>query len=123
MEYLLPFRGTSESNVCGYRNDTFDLLVGVAESTGDLTARAAFLHDAEAMLLEDSAVSPLCFSGTAYLLREGLTGVSHDCFGHSYFTAVSRAETDRLRNRHNKNRRPLETDAGFLHCLETLQQE
>ena len=78
---------------CGYRNDTFDLLVGVAESTGDLTARAAFLHDAEAMLLEDSAVSPLCFSGTAYLLREGLTGVSHDCFGHSYFTAVSRAET------------------------------
>lgn len=55
MEYLLPFRGTSESNVCGYRNDTFDLLVGVAESTGDLTARAAFLHDAEAMLLEDSA--------------------------------------------------------------------
>ena len=101
MEYLLPFRGTSESNVCGYRNDTFDLLVGVAESTGDLTARAAFLHDAEAMLLEDSAVSPLCFSGTAYLLREGLadllreglTGVSHDCFGHSYFTAVSRAET------------------------------
>ena len=29
----------------------------------------------------------------AYLLREGLTGVSHDCFGHSYFTAVSRAET------------------------------
>ena len=93
MEYLLPFRGTSESNVCGYRNDTFDLLVGVAESTGDLTARAAFLHDAEAMLLEDSAVSPLCFSGTAYLLREGFTGVSHDCFGHSYFTAVSRAET------------------------------
>ena len=93
MEYLLPIRGTSESNVCGYRNDTFDLLVGVAESTGDLTARAAFLHDAEAMLLEDSAVSPLCFSGTAYLLREGLTGVSHDCFGHSYFTAVSRAET------------------------------
>ena len=93
MEYLLPFRGTSESNVCGYRNDTFDLLVGVAESTGDLTARAAFLHDAEAMLLEDSAVSPLCFSGTAYLLREGLPGVSHDCFGHSYFTAVSSAET------------------------------
>ena len=45
------------------------------------------------MLLEDSAVSPLCFSGTAYLLREGLTGVSHDCFGHCYFTAVSRAET------------------------------
>ena len=92
MAYLLPFRGTSENNVSGYRNDTFDLLLGVAESTGDLTARAAFLHDAEVMLLEDSAVSPLCFSGTAYLLREGLSGVSHDCFGHSYFTAVTRTE-------------------------------
>ena len=94
MEYLLPFRGTSESNVSGYLNETFDLLIGVAETTGDLTARAAFLHDAEAMLLDDSAVSPLYFAGTACLLREGLTGVSRDCFGHSYFTAVSRAETN-----------------------------
>ena len=92
-EYLLPFRGTSESNVSGYRNDTFDLLIGVAEATDDLTARAAFLHDAEVMLLEDSAVSPLSFSGTAYLLRDAFRGVSHDCFGHSYFFTVSPAET------------------------------
>ena len=93
-EYLLPFRGTSERNVSGYRNDTFDLLIGVAEATGDLTARAAFLHDAEVMLLEDSALSPLCFSGTAYLLRDAFRGVSHDCFGHSYFFTVTQAETD-----------------------------
>ena len=91
-EYLLPFRGTSEHNVSGYRNDTFDLLIGVAEATSDLTARAAFLHDAEVMLLEDNAVSPLRFSGTAYLLRDALRGVSHDCFGHSYFFTVSQAE-------------------------------
>lgn len=93
MEYLLPFRGTAEENVCGYQNDTFDLLIGVAETTGDLNARAAFLHDAEAMLLEDSALSPLYFRSSSALLREEYRGVSRDCFGHSYFTAVHRAET------------------------------
>lgn len=92
MEYLEPFRGTSENNVSGYRNETFDLLIGVAESTGDLTARAAFLHDAEVMLLEDNALSPLYFCGTAYALRDGYKGVYHDCFGHSYFTAVTADE-------------------------------
>ena len=92
MEYLAPFRGTAENNVSGYRNETFDLLIGVAETTGDLTARAAFLHDAEAMLIEDAALSPLCFCGTAYALREGYKGVYHDCFGHSYFTSVTRED-------------------------------
>ena len=37
MEYLLPFRGTSESNVCGYRNDTFDLLDDIEKELGIAT--------------------------------------------------------------------------------------
>ena len=51
-------------------------------------ARIAFLHDAETMLLGDTALSPLYFDGTASLLREGLRGVYNDGLGNSYFTAV-----------------------------------
>ncbi len=93
LRFLLPLHGTEESNVSGYNNDTFDLLVGVAESTGDSAARAAFLHDAEVMLLEDNALSPLFFRSSTPLLREGFTGAAHDCFGHSYLTAVAKADT------------------------------
>ncbi len=91
MEFLLPFCGTSADNVSGYRNDTFDLLIGVAASTGDENARAAFLHDAESMLLDDCAVSPLTFSRSSALLRDGLRGLGQDCLGRSYFFNVSEA--------------------------------
>lgn len=91
--FLQPFRGGGERNVCGYGNDTYDLLIGVAESTGDLNARAAFLHDAEVMLLEDYAVSPLYFRSASPMLREGLRGAAHDSFGHVCLTAVTAAET------------------------------
>lgn len=89
LEYLEPFSGDSARNVCGYHNSTYDLLIGVAGSTDDLNARTAFLHDAEEILLEDYAVSPLCFSGTSYLLREGLVGVAHDAFAHVYFFSAA----------------------------------
>lgn len=92
LSFLLPFRGGEESNVCGYSNDTYDLLIGVAESTGNLHARAAFLHDAEVMLIEDYAVSPLYFCSAAPLLREGLRGAAHDSFGHVSLTAVTAAD-------------------------------
>ena len=35
----------------------------------------------------------VCLLLCAALFLTLLAGVSHDCFGHSYFTAVSRAET------------------------------
>ena len=51
-------------------------------------ARVAFLHDAESMLLEDTALSPVYFDGTAHLLREGLRGDFSDGFGNSYLSGV-----------------------------------
>ena len=92
-EYLAPFAGTDGNNALHYVSTPFDLLIGVAESSGDPSARAAFLHDAEALLLGETALSPVCFGAESYLLRDGLTGVRFDLRGNVYFDDVSRTET------------------------------
>ncbi len=90
MEYLVPFEGADGNNALHYVSRPYDLLIGVAESSRDAAARAAFLHDAEELLLGDAALSPLCFRSAAYVLRPGLSGVRHDLRGNAYFTAVAR---------------------------------
>lgn len=89
--FLAPFAGADANNALHYVNKPFDLLVGIAE-TSDGAARAAILHDAEALLLEDTALSPLYFGSEAYLLRDTLTGVRWDLRGNALFAAVTKAE-------------------------------
>ena len=89
MDCLGDFAGTDGNNAIHYVNKPYDLLIGVAASSRDLAARAAFLHDAEALLLDDAALTPLYFAGASCALREGLSGVRYDCRGNVYFTAVS----------------------------------
>ena len=93
MEYLKRFAGTDGNNALHYASTPYDLLIGVSGTSADAQARAAFLHDAEALLLEDTALSPLYFRGATYLLADGLSGVYHDQRGSAYFTAVTRTET------------------------------
>ena len=92
LSFLGQFAGTDANNALHYVNKPFDLLIGVAESSHDLAARSAMLHDAEALLLEDAALSPLYFGSTAYMLRDSLTGVRYDLRGNVYFTGVTRVD-------------------------------
>ena len=92
--YLAQYAGTDANNALHYVNKPYDLLIGVAETSHDLAARTAILHDAEALLLEDTALSPLTFGSSAYLLRETLTGVRCDARGVPRFTAVTQAEPE-----------------------------
>lgn len=94
MEYLAPFAGTDGSNAAHYVSTPFDLLIGVASTSRDPAARDAFLHDAESLLLEDTAISPLYFGAETYVLRADLSGVRHDLRGNLYFGAVTRTQTD-----------------------------
>ena len=91
--FLAPFAGADANNALHYVNKPFDLLIGIAETSTD-AARAAILHDAEALLLEDTALSPLYFGSEAYLLRDTLTGVRWDLRGNALFTAVSQVEPE-----------------------------
>jgi len=92
MDFLAPFAGLDADNALHYVSRPYDLLIGVARSSGDVAARTAMLHDAESLLLEDTAISPLCFGGKGCLLRPGLSGVRHDVRGSAYFTAVTATE-------------------------------
>ncbi len=88
MSFLDRWRSTDAQNIVDYENGTYDVLLGVAAASENLSARAAFLHDAESMLLESTALSPVYFDGTAHLLREGLRGDYSDGFGTSYLSGV-----------------------------------
>ena len=54
---------------------------------------AAMLHDAEALLLRDTALSPVVFGGRCFLLREDVTGVRHDVNGCPIFSAANYSES------------------------------
>lgn len=62
-------------NVTGYANDAFDILLDSAKAAVSPEARDAYLHDAEAILLEDSPVIPVLCLGGSYRLADGLTGM------------------------------------------------
>ena len=93
MGFLDRWCSESEQNLINYENGTYDVLIGVAAASENLVARTAFLHDAEMMLFDDMALSPVYFDGTAHLLRDTLRGVYTDGFGNSYFTGA-RVNTD-----------------------------
>ncbi len=92
MTFLEPFAGLDANNALHYVSKPYDLLIAVAASSPDGEARAAMLHDAEALLLEDTALSPVCFGGRTYLLRSSLAGVVHDTRGNPQFAAVYETE-------------------------------
>ena len=93
MGFLDRWCSEDEQNLISYENGTYDVLMGVARASENPVARTAFLHDAETMLLGETALSPVCFDGTAHMLRDTLRGVYTDGFGNSYFAGV-RANTD-----------------------------
>ena len=86
--FLMPFGSHSTDNVVGYSNSAFDTLLSIIDSASDSAARLACLHDAESLLLEDSAVAPVYFSGNYWELRDSLTGVCRDARGWYSFAGV-----------------------------------
>lgn len=87
--FLESFSSSREDNTLRYSNHTYDVLMGVAEKSENITARTAFLHDAEAMLLEDTALSPILFGARSHMLREGLQGIYYDGLGNTYFCHIT----------------------------------
>ena len=89
--FLLPWRESSEENVAGYSNSAYETLLKVIAGASDASARQACLHDAESLLLEDHVVCPLYHTGTAWRLRESLSGLIRDARGWFSFRNVGPA--------------------------------
>ena len=65
----------SGENVTGYTSGAFDILIDAARAAAAPEVRDAYLHDAEAILLEDAPVIPVCCQGGSFRLAEGLSGL------------------------------------------------
>ncbi len=72
-------------NIARYSNPEYDALIEKALKTTDLEKRAAYLHDAEEILMEDMPVIPIIFNQTFYVNNEDLD-VYVNYYGFTLFT-------------------------------------
>ena len=84
----MDWTSDSQDNVAGYENSAYDTLMAIIASAADGTARMGCLHDAEELLLADMPLVPLYTRGTAWELRDTLTGAARDARGWFNFSTV-----------------------------------
>ena len=86
--FLMEWTSDSRNNVAGYQNSAYDTLMAISANASDGTARMGCLHDAEELLLMDYALAPLYVRGTAWEIRDNLTGALRDARGWFSFSGV-----------------------------------
>ena len=86
--FLMQWTSDAQNNVVHYENSAYDTLMAIIASAPDGTARMGCLHDAEALLLGDYAVSPLYTKRTDWELRGDLMGAVRDARGWFCFSNV-----------------------------------
>jgi oligopeptide transport system substrate-binding protein len=62
------------NNSAGWANTSYDSLLSEADHTGDLNKRLSLLHQAEALFLTQSAVIPIFWYTSVYLLHPSVRG-------------------------------------------------
>lgn len=86
--FLMDWTSGSQDNVVRYENTAYDTLMTIIANAADGTARMGCLHDAEELLLTDHALAPLYTRGTAWEMRDSLTGAVRDARGWFCFSGV-----------------------------------
>ena len=86
--FLMSWTSGNRENLAYYESSAYDTLMKIIASAADGTARMGCLHDAEALLLMNFACAPLYTRGTAWELRETLTGAFRDPRGWFSFGNV-----------------------------------
>lgn len=86
--FLSRWHSLSGENLSGYQSSAFDILLDSAQAAVSPEARDAYLHDAEAILLADAPVIPVCYLGSSYQLAQGLTGLYRGPDGVYFLSSV-----------------------------------
>ncbi len=68
-----------------YSNPEFDALVEKARTTADKEEHYKLLHEAENMLLEDTAMAPVAYENDFWVQSPKLNGTWHSPYGYWYF--------------------------------------
>ena len=75
-------------HVTGYNSEAYNSLIASAYAEKDASARAAILHEAEKLLMEDMPIVPLFFMQDAYLIHDDLSGYKSSYFGSRDFKGM-----------------------------------
>ena len=80
--YILPTHRT------GFDNEEYNALIEKAYNTVSLTEKAAILHEAEKMLMDNMPVIPVIFNQSAKLISKDLSAYKTSYYGIESFTRV-----------------------------------
>ena len=78
-------KSTSGNNDGKYNNPEVDKKLDEANSTPDVAKHYALLHDAENMILEDSAIAPVAYYSQPWLQDPKLKGTWYSPYGYWFF--------------------------------------
>jgi len=79
------FKSTSGNNDGKYNNPEVDKKLDEANSTSDVAKHYALLHEAENMILEDSAIAPVAYYSQPWLQDPKLKGTWYSPYGYWFF--------------------------------------
>lgn len=91
---LAQWQSSGANNFTGYSSPAFDILLGAAEAAVSADAYDAYLHDAEAILLADAPVIPICYRGTSFRLADAYTGLYRAPNGIYFLSRITRSVTE-----------------------------
>lgn len=84
----------SAANCTGYASPALDILLNAAAAAVAPESYDAYLHDAEAIIMEDAPVIPVFYRGGSYALSENLTGLYRAPNGICFLANITRTEKD-----------------------------
>ena len=87
---------TVENHITGYYSEAYNEKIEAAFNEKDETKRAAILHEAEKILLEDLPVIPLVFNQNAYVISDEIVKVEMSVYGTPVFTKTSFKDKKRV---------------------------
>lgn len=88
-ELLSRWHSESAENFGGYTSVAFDILMNAAAAAETPESYDAYLHDAEAILIEDAPVIPVFYRGGSCALADGLEGLYRAPNGIFFFSKLT----------------------------------
>lgn len=76
---------TNGNNNAKYNNPEYDKLMAKAAAEKDAKTRSGYLHQAEDLVMKDTAVIPIAYYNDFYLQSPKITGSWHSPYGYWYF--------------------------------------
>lgn len=80
---------SAAAGLTGWTNSKYDELIASAFAATKDKEKAALLHDAEKLLLEEGAIVPVVFNSDCYVISGKLSGTTKNYFGSKIFTKTA----------------------------------